>query len=58
MVKAIKITKMASNNHPHPTVSGSEGAIHINLQEEAITGYQPGIKMLKGTYYCQTAKEH
>jgi hypothetical protein len=48
---------MASNDDPYPTVSGSEGSIHINLHKEVITGYQLGIKVLKGTYYRQTAKE-
>jgi hypothetical protein len=57
MVKTVKLTKMASNNYPHPTVSGSEGSIHSNLQKEVITGYQTGKKVFKGTYYRQTAKE-
>jgi hypothetical protein len=57
MAKTVKLTKMASNDYPHPTVLGSEGSIHINLQKEVITGYQTGKKVLKGTYYCQTAKE-
>jgi hypothetical protein len=57
MAKTVKLTKMASNDYPHPTVSGSEGSIHINLQKEVITGYQTGKKVLKGTYYRQTAKE-
>jgi hypothetical protein len=57
MAKTIKLTKMASNNDPHPTVSGSEGPIHINLCKEVITGYQPGRKVLRSTYYRQTAKE-
>jgi hypothetical protein len=58
MAKTVKLTKMASNDYPHPTVSGSEGSIHINLQKEVITtGYQTGKKVLKGTYCCQTAKE-
>jgi hypothetical protein len=57
MVKTLKLTKMASNGYPHPTVSGSEGSIHNNLQKEVITGYQTGKKVLKGTYYRQTAKE-
>jgi hypothetical protein len=58
MAKTVKMTKMASNDNLHPTVSGSEGSIDINLHKEVITGYQAGIKVLKGTYYCQTAKEH
>jgi hypothetical protein len=58
MAKTVKLTKMASNDYPHPTVSGSEGSIHISLQKEVITGYQMGRKVLKGTYYRQTAKEH
>jgi hypothetical protein len=49
---------MASKDDPHPAVSGAEGSIHINLHKEVINGYQPGIKVVKGTYYCQTAKEH
>ena len=57
MAKTIKMTKMAPNVNPCPTVSGSEGSIHINLHKEVITGYQPGIKVLKGTYYRQTSKE-
>jgi hypothetical protein len=57
MAKTVKWTKMASNDYPHPTVSGSEGSIHINLQKEVITGYQTGKKVLKGTYYRQTAKD-
>jgi hypothetical protein len=57
MAKTVKLTKMAFNDDPYPTVSGSEGLIHINLPKGVITGYQPGIKVLKGTYYCQTAKE-
>jgi hypothetical protein len=57
MAKTIKLTKMASNDYPHPTVSGSEGSTHINLQKEVITGYQTVKKVLKGTYYRQTAKE-
>jgi hypothetical protein len=48
---------MASKDDPHPTVSGSEGSIHINLHKEVITSHQPGIDVLKGTYYRQTAKE-
>jgi hypothetical protein len=46
MAKTVKLTKMAFNDGPYPTVSGSEGSIHINLHKEAITGYQPGIKVL------------
>jgi hypothetical protein len=57
MAKTVKITKIASNDNPHPTMSGSEGSIHINLQKEVITGYQTGKKVLKGPYYRQTAKE-
>jgi hypothetical protein len=57
MVKTVKLTNIASNDYPHPTVSGSEGSINSNLQKEVITGYQTGKKVLKGTYYRQTAKE-
>jgi hypothetical protein len=56
MAKTVKRTEMASNDNPHPTVSGSEGSIYINLQKEVITGYQTGKKVLKGPYR-QTAKE-
>jgi hypothetical protein len=48
---------MVSNDDSRSTVSGSEGSIHIKLQAEVITGYQPEINVLKGTYYRQTAKE-
>jgi hypothetical protein len=47
MAKTVKLTKMAFNDDPYPTVSGSEGLIHINLPKGVITGYQPGIKVLK-----------
>jgi hypothetical protein len=57
MAKTVRLIKMASNDYPHPTVSGSEGSIHINLQKEGITGYQTGKKVLTGTYYRQTSKE-
>jgi hypothetical protein len=56
MVKAVKITKMASNDDPPPTLSASEGTIHINLDKEVITGYEEGTKVFKGTYYRQVAK--
>jgi hypothetical protein len=36
MAKTVKLTKMASNDYPHPTVSGSEGSIHINLQRRLL----------------------
>jgi hypothetical protein len=51
MAKTVKITKMASNDNPHPTVSGSEGSIHINLHKEVLTGFEEGMKVFKGTYY-------
>jgi hypothetical protein len=57
MAKTVKLTKMASIDDPYPTVSGSEGLIHIILHKEVITGYQQGKKVLKGTYYRQTADE-
>jgi hypothetical protein len=57
MAKTVKITKMVSNDNPHPTLSGSEGLIQINLQKEVITGYQMGKKVLNGPSYRQTAKE-
>ena len=53
MAKTIKMTKTDSNDDPQPTVSGSEGSIHINLHKEVMTGYKEGIKVFKGTYYCQ-----
>jgi hypothetical protein len=53
MAKTVKLTKMPSNDNPHPTVSGSEGSIHINLHKEVMTGYSEGMKVFKGTYYCQ-----
>jgi hypothetical protein len=53
MAKTVKITKMASNDNLHPTVSGSEGSIHINLHKEVLTGFEEGMKVFKGTYYCQ-----
>ena len=58
MAKAPKITKMASRDDPHPTVSGSEGSIHINLNKEVMTGYGEGLKEFKGTYYCQVKVVH
>jgi hypothetical protein len=57
MAKPVKLTEMPSNDYSHPTISGSEGPIYSNLQKEVITGYQTGKKVLKGTYYWQTAKE-
>jgi hypothetical protein len=53
MAKTVKITKMASNDNPHPTVLGSEGLIHINLHKEVLTGFEEGRKVFKGTYYRQ-----
>jgi hypothetical protein len=49
-VKTVKITKMASNDDPPATVSGSEGLIPINLDKEGIT------KVFKGTSYRRVAK--
>mgnify|MGYP002810108116 CR=1 FL=1 len=42
---------MASNDDPHPTVSGTEGSIHIHLDKEIWTGYEQGMKVFQGTYY-------
>jgi hypothetical protein len=57
MAKTIKMTKMASNDNPHPTtLSGSEGSIHSNLHKEVITGFKEGMKVFKGTYYLQQVK--
>ncbi len=53
MAKIHKITKMAFRNDPHPTVSGSEGSIHINLWPEVLSGLENGISVFKGTYYRQ-----
>jgi hypothetical protein len=60
MAKTVKLTKMVSNDYPHPTDSGSEGLIHINLQNEVITGYQTGKKGAQGHLLspnCQRACE-
>jgi hypothetical protein len=53
MAKIHKVTKMASRNNPHLTVSGSEGSIHINLRPEVLSGLGNGISVFKGTYYRQ-----
>jgi hypothetical protein len=53
MAKTVKITKMTSNDNPHPTVSGSEGYIHNNLHKEVLTGFEEGMKLFKGIYYRQ-----
>jgi hypothetical protein len=53
MAKILKMTKMASRNIPHPTVSGSEGLVHINLHQEVLSGSEKGMKVFKGTYYHQ-----
>jgi hypothetical protein len=54
MAKTVKITKMASNDNPRPTVSGSEGSIHINLHKEVLTVFEEGMKVFKGsTFYRQ-----
>jgi hypothetical protein len=50
MDKTVKMSKRAIKDDPHPTVLGTEGSIHINLDQEIITGYQPGIKVFKGSY--------
>jgi hypothetical protein len=51
MAKILKISKMASRNHPHPPVSGSEGSIHINLHPEVLSGLEKGVSVFEGTYY-------
>jgi hypothetical protein len=56
MAKTIKLTKMVSNDYPHPTVSGSEGLIHINLQNEVITGYQTEKKVLRAPIIAKLPK--
>jgi hypothetical protein len=53
MAKTVKITKMASNDNSHPTVSGSEASIHNNLHKEVLTGFEEGMKVFKGIYYRQ-----
>jgi hypothetical protein len=53
VAKTFQITKMTSNDNPHPTVLGSEGSIHINLHKEVLTGFEEGMKVFKGTYYRQ-----
>jgi hypothetical protein len=53
MAKSLKMTKMAPRDTPHPTVSGSEGSIHINLDKEVNSGFEDGMKVFKGTYYRQ-----
>jgi hypothetical protein len=44
MAKTVKLTKMASNDYPHPTVSGSEGPIHI----KGCASVQVGKRKRKG----------
>jgi hypothetical protein len=51
MAKTLKMTKMASRDNPHPTVTGSEGSIHTNLHKQVLTGFEEGMKVFKGTYY-------
>jgi hypothetical protein len=53
MANIHKVTKTASRNDPHPTVSCSEGLIHINLRSEVLPGLENGISVFKGTYYGQ-----
>jgi hypothetical protein len=43
MAKTVKMSKMASKDDPQPTVLGTEGSIHVNLDQEIITGYQPTL---------------
>jgi hypothetical protein len=47
MAKSLKMTKMAPRDNPHPTVSGSEGSIHINLDKEVHSGFEEGMKVLR-----------
>jgi hypothetical protein len=44
MAKTIKMSKMASKDGPQPTALGTEGSIHINLDQEIVTGYKKGIQ--------------
>jgi hypothetical protein len=53
MAKSLKMTEMAPRGNPHPTVSGSEGSIYINLDKEVHSGFEEGMKVFKGTYYRQ-----
>ena len=51
MAKNPKMTKMASKDNLHPTVSGLEGSFHINLHKEVLSGFKEGMKVFQGTYY-------
>jgi hypothetical protein len=54
MAKPLKMAKRASQDNPCPTMSGSEGSIHISLlRKEVLTGFEEGMKVFKGTYYRQ-----
>ena len=44
MDKTVKMSKRAVKDDFRPTLLGAEGSIHINPDQEIITGYQPGIK--------------
>jgi hypothetical protein len=47
MAKTPKMTKIASKHNLHPTVSGSEGSIHINLHNEVLSGFEGGMKVFE-----------
>jgi hypothetical protein len=56
MAKNPKMTKMASKDNLHPTVSGSEGSIHFNLHKEVLSGFEEGMKVFQGTSYYRRAE--
>jgi hypothetical protein len=56
MAKTVKMSKMASKDDPHPTVLGTEGSIHINLDQEITTANQSGMKVFKGTHCYRQVK--
>jgi hypothetical protein len=58
MAKAVKLTKMASDDYLHPTVSGSEGSIHINLEKEVITGSKDGQAIIARPLSAESSLMH
>jgi hypothetical protein len=51
--KTVKMSKTAVKDNPNLVISVSERSIHLSLDHEIISGLKPGMKVLKGTYYCQ-----
>jgi hypothetical protein len=45
MVKSLKMFKMAPRDNPHPTVSGSEGSIHIYVASVAAANPNQGLNL-------------